>query len=158
MRIYTCVIKPGLDPKRSIRLGSDYLYNVGILPDGALYNPNGYPEDLVRTAIEAANAIGHEYRSRNAKKAAETRRRRQEKRVHEAAKRIVAGRGIPPQRHCSICGRGLDDPQSIARAIGSECWQDVLAVVERLSPGAPQRELSFSNEQEGAPAVVGSEQ
>jgi len=32
------------------------LHNVGIRDDGTLINPNGYPETLVREAIEAADA------------------------------------------------------------------------------------------------------
>jgi hypothetical protein len=47
--------------------------------------------------------------------------------VHVIAKRIVAGLAIGPQNHCVICGRGLTDEESIARGIGSECWQDVLS-------------------------------
>ena len=34
----------------------DRLWNVGINADGSLHNPHNYPEDLVRTAVLAANA------------------------------------------------------------------------------------------------------
>ena len=30
------------------------LYDVGVLPDGTLHNPNNYPEDLVRESIAGA--------------------------------------------------------------------------------------------------------
>jgi hypothetical protein len=49
---------------------------VGIMPDGTLYNPNGYPEDDVRTAVIAADARRHERRSQASKDAAVTRRQR----------------------------------------------------------------------------------
>ena len=32
------------------------LHNVGVLSDGTLVNPNGYPENLVREAVETADA------------------------------------------------------------------------------------------------------
>jgi hypothetical protein len=109
--------------------GSERLYNVAILPDGSLHNPNGCPGDIVRAAVMGAEARRHERRSKAAKKAAETKARRRERRVAEAAKKILAGLGIGKRNNCAICGRGLDDPNSVARGIGSECWQDVLAVV-----------------------------
>ena len=46
------------------------LYEVGILADGTLHNPRGYPDDVVRAAVLAADARKHERRSRAAKKAA----------------------------------------------------------------------------------------
>ena len=62
------------------------LYDVGILPDGTLRNPHGYPEDIFRAAVQEADARRHERRSKAAEKAAETRARRREKKIHEAAK------------------------------------------------------------------------
>ena len=32
------------------------LYSIGILADGTLHNPNGYPDDVVRAAVLAADA------------------------------------------------------------------------------------------------------
>ena len=46
------------------------LYEVGIRADGALYNPRGYPEDVVRAAVLAADQRRHERRSHAAQKAA----------------------------------------------------------------------------------------
>ncbi len=38
--------------------GTTRLYEVGIMPDGSLYNPRGYPEDDVRSAVVCTeNAI-----------------------------------------------------------------------------------------------------
>lgn len=108
------------------------LYEVGILPDGTLHNPRGYPDDDVRTAVLAADQRRHERRSKAAKEAAETRRDRQERRVYAVAKRITQGGRYGPRHHCFICGRVLDDPQSITRGIGPECWQGVLGEIERL--------------------------
>ena len=52
------------------------LHHIGIKVDGTLWNPNGYPEDMVRTAIAGAEARAHERRSKAAHKAAATRARR----------------------------------------------------------------------------------
>jgi hypothetical protein len=108
------------------------LRSIGILPDGTLWNPNGYREELVRAAIAAASARVHERRSQAAKKAAETRARRRERHVLTAARRLVVEQNIGPREHCYVCGRGLADPESITRGIGSECWQDVLKLIAIL--------------------------
>ncbi len=112
------------------------LYDVGILADGSLHNPRGYPDDDVRAAVLAADNRRHDRRSIAATRAAETRRRRTEKRVYETAKRIVEGHKLGSRRRCVICGRGLDDPQSIGRGIGSECWQAVLGAVQAQKAAA----------------------
>jgi len=39
------------------------LYQVGILADGTLHNPNGYAEEEVRAAVESTNARIHARRS-----------------------------------------------------------------------------------------------
>jgi rubrerythrin len=106
---------------------SEKLFEVGILSDGTLHNPRGYPDER-----------RHERRSRAAKKAGETRRRRREKQVYVIAKRMVEGHNTGPRHHCVICGRGLDDPQSIDRGIGSECWQDIMREITRLRAKAPR--------------------
>jgi Family of unknown function (DUF6011) len=114
-----------------VRHNGTKLYEVGILDDGTLHNPRGYPDHLVREAVLAVDARRHERRSNAAKKAAVTRHRRQEKRVLEAAKRVVERKQTGPRIACVICGRGLHDQESIQRGIGSECWQGVLSAVER---------------------------
>jgi hypothetical protein len=106
------------------------LFEVGILDDGTLHNPRGYPPEIVRAAVMAADAQWHARRSASAKKAAVTRQRRQERRVHQASQRIVNKQETGPRTYCFVCGRHLDDPASIQRGIRSECWQDVLALVE----------------------------
>ena len=106
------------------------LRNVGILSDGTLHNPNGYPEADVRSAISAAEAGRAERRSQAAKKAAVTRRVRTEKRVYATVERLLRNDPIGPLANCFICGRGLGDQQSISRGIGSECWQGVLDAIE----------------------------
>ncbi len=102
------------------------LFAVGILSDGTLHNPNGYPEDVVRAAVTGADERRHERRSKAATKAAVTRRRRKEKAVARIAERILRGAGVGPQDQCAICGRHLDDPQSVQRGVGSECWGELL--------------------------------
>jgi hypothetical protein len=109
------------------------LFQVGILPDGTLYNPNNYPEDEVRTAVLTADARKHLRKSNSAKKAAETRRERRDLEIKRVARRVLANNGIGSRRNCYICGRGLSDTASIERGIGSECWQGVLAELTRLS-------------------------
>jgi hypothetical protein len=107
------------------------LLDVGENPDGTLHNPNGYPADTVRAAVAAAEQRRHHRRSAAAAKAAGIRRIRQDKRVYDAARRIASGDACGPRADCIICSRGLGDPQSIQRGIGSECWQ---AVLELLTP------------------------
>jgi hypothetical protein len=130
------------------------LFEVGILADGSLYNPRGYPDDVVRDAVLAANARRHARCSAASKKgsqqATETRRRRRVRRVHETAKKIVAGHHGGPQSHCAICKRGLGEGESIARGIGSECWQDLLDTIERMKA----QTVSHSPDAEHPPAAA----
>ena len=109
----------------------DRLRDVGILPDGTLHNPHGYADNIVRTAVLEADARCHKRRSDAAKKAAKTRARRQEKKTHAVAQRIIANDKTGPRSHRVICGKGLGDPLSIERGIGSECCQAVLNIIER---------------------------
>ena len=106
-------------------------YNVGITPDGLLHNPNHYPDDDVQDAIKFVEALRLERRKRAAKKAAETRRARREKKIYQVVAQLSAHNPVGPRTHCAICGRHLDDPQSIDRGIGSECWQTVMRLRER---------------------------
>ena len=115
---------------------TERLFQVGILPDGTLWNPNGYPDDVVRPAIAAAEARRHERRSNAAKRAAETRAERQQDRVRYIAKRVAAAQKTGPRSYCYVCGRHLTDPESITRGIGSECWQHVLAQISEITRAA----------------------
>jgi Family of unknown function (DUF6011) len=122
--------KPRAVHYKWVRSGSSRFDNVGILADGTLHNPNGYPAEAVREAVQAADERRRQRRSKAATKAAGTRRRRQENRVYDTAQRILEGRRLGPRRHCVICGKGLSDTESIERGIGSDCWQGVLAFIE----------------------------
>jgi hypothetical protein len=104
----------------------DLLYDVGILADGTLHNPHGYPEDVVRSAVSAAIERGKKDRSDAAKKAAVTRGVRMERKVYEVVRQLGLGHKYGPSASCCICGKLLDDPQSIERGIGSNCWQRVM--------------------------------
>lgn len=108
-----------------------YFYGIGIYDDGTLRNPRGYPKDQVLMVLARAAEEDRKRRSDGAKKAAVTRKRRQEKMILQTAKRIVEGAKIGPRSNCIICGRGLGDPESIQRGIGSECWQGVLSATEK---------------------------
>jgi hypothetical protein len=110
--------------------GEAKLYSVGILSDGTLQNPNGYPDDVVRAAVLAADKRWHEHRSRAAKKAAATRERRRQKKVYSVARQFLSNGSIGPRPNCAICGRGLSDQPSVARGIGPECWGDILRAME----------------------------
>lgn len=105
-------------------------YDVGVNEDGTLHNPRGYPEADVRAAVAVAEERQHQRRREAAAKAAVTRRRRQERKVYEVAQRIATGGQYGPTTACVICGRGLSDPPSIQRGIGSECWQGVLEGID----------------------------
>jgi hypothetical protein len=69
------------------------LYEVGILLDGTLHNPRGYPDDIVRAAVLAADQRRHE-------PTAVTRARRQDKKIYDVAQRLTvqakkSARGMP---------------------------------------------------------------
>jgi hypothetical protein len=110
-----------------------YFYEIGIYEDGTLRNPRAYPEDQVREVLAWTIEAERKARSDAAKRAAVTRKRRQEKLVLTTAKRIIDGAQIGPRSNCVICGRGLGEPESIQRGIGSECWQGVLSEIERTA-------------------------
>jgi hypothetical protein len=102
------------------------LRDVGILADGTLYNPNGYPDDVVRSAVLKAIERRKKRRSDGAKKAAVTRAVRMERRVYEVVRKIGLGHKYGPCASCCICDKELGDQQSIERGIGSDCWQRVM--------------------------------
>jgi hypothetical protein len=58
MTKYLSVVQ--IDAAGNILTGHDgeplWFRDVGILEDGSLHNPNGYPDELVRTALLAADA------------------------------------------------------------------------------------------------------
>ncbi len=122
------------DHKRSVwrwvRHNGERLYDFGILDDGAMRNPNGYPEEIVRAAIEGVKERLHLPRGEAAKQAARTHRRRREGKVYELVERLKNYGQLPPALQCCICGKGLDDSESLERGVGSHCWQDVLRALE----------------------------
>jgi hypothetical protein len=127
-----------MEPRRPFT-SEDILRDVGILADGTLFNPNGYPEDVVRSAVLAAIEDGKKRRSDAAKKAGVTRAIRMKRRVYEVVQKLGLGHKYGPRASCYICGKGLGDQQSIGRGIGSDCWQEVMKVMTQ------QREEEDSN-------------
>jgi hypothetical protein len=109
------------------------LYDVAVLSDGSLHNPNRYDEAVVRDAVREAEDEWHARRREAAKKAAATRQRRQEARVYEAAKRLIGYGKFGQRRLCYICRKPIDDYESIARGIGNDCWQQVLEAISKQS-------------------------
>jgi hypothetical protein len=120
------------------------LYDVGILADGSLHNPNGYPPNRVRAAIAAAIQRRKERRSASAKKAAVTRSRRHELKVDAAARKIETQTRLGPREHCYCCGKALVDAESIQLGIGPECWQRILRRIEERK----ERESRPADEQD----------
>jgi len=114
---------------REITYDGQTLHHIGIKVDGTLWNPNGYPEDMVRTAIAGAEARQHERRSKSAQKAAATRRERRVLKIDRLVYEYRTKGAFIPAHTCRVCGRGLSDKESIDRGIGSECWQDVLRAI-----------------------------
>jgi Family of unknown function (DUF6011) len=111
--------------------GTDRLYEVGILADGTLHNPRNYPDDLVRTAVLAAIERMAQWRSEAAQKAAATRARRRGKKLYTIIEKLRLGHKYGPTSHCVVCNKGLGDPESISRGIGSDCWQEILKRLEQ---------------------------
>jgi hypothetical protein len=103
------------------------MHEIGMEPDGALFNPRGYPADDVRAAVARAEAQQHQRHTAAAKKATETRRRRTAALVYDSAQRLTVGRKpTGPRGRGSIYHRNLADQHSVDRGIGYECWQSVL--------------------------------
>ena len=117
---------------RSVPSEFGTLYGIGIFKDGTLRNPMGYPEDRVRMVLDRLYEEERQRRSKAAKQAAITRKRRQSKLIHEIAKGIAEGRNYGPRNQCVLCKRGLTDQESILRGVGSDCWQGVLAATEKM--------------------------
>jgi hypothetical protein len=120
-----------------VRFNGEVLYQVGIEPDGSLFNPRNYPEAIVRAAIVQAEERRKKRHKASAAKATITRKRRHDMRVQLAAKRIVEGQAIGPRATCYICGRAITDDDSVRRGIGSECWQSLLSAIERQKQAVP---------------------
>jgi hypothetical protein len=121
---------------RAINHCGQVLCNVGVLPDGSLHNPNGYPNELVREAVRCADERRAERKRQAIAKGIATRKQRRERRIWSTAQRLVQRAQLGPRNHCVCCGKGLGDAASIERGIGSECWQHVLRAIERIRAGA----------------------
>lgn len=106
-------------------------HEVAVRDDGSLWNPNNYPEADVRAAIAGAKARRAESKQKSIRQAVETRARRREQRIWQAADAIRNGAGIGQRDDCYCCAKTLTDPISIERGIGPECWEHVLRAVER---------------------------
>ncbi len=81
-------------------------------------------------------------------KSAATRKRNQEKKVADAVADYLAGR-LKPAGNCRVCGRVLTDDTSRRRAIGPECWQEMI-----LARAAEMRAPAIRVNHYGGAAVV----
>lgn len=88
------------------------------------------PSIVVRAVYQAATRL-HAKRSRAALAAAQTRARRREKRVYAVVQQLLQSGRLAPSARCRACERVLDDQQSIDRGVGSECWQQLLELLEQ---------------------------
>ncbi len=120
---------------RVVAAGDQRLYNVGIDADGTLWNPNHYPEALVRAAIAAAEENKAQRRRDAAKRAVATRARRYEERIQQIADVIRTGKGIGNTTHCVVCKKALTDTVSQERGIGPECWDRIPQTIEQRRQG-----------------------
>lgn len=111
--------------------GKKYLA-VGIEENGSLFNPNNYPEEELRAALIQTEANAHLRRSEASKRSAITRRKREEKKIHQYVKLMLEDQEIPYTTHCYICGRYLQEEESRVRAIGPECLQNLYRVAEAV--------------------------
>jgi hypothetical protein len=116
---------------RSFNRNGERYTHIGIEADGTLYNPHNYPEEKVREVVLWADDTRRQQRADAIKRGVETRRKRRENKIIEIAKTLLAGNGIGNQDWCACCKKILNDPESIDRGIGPECWQQVLAAIER---------------------------
>jgi hypothetical protein len=107
-------------------------FDTWIEPSGELHNPHHYPPEQAYAAALRADQRKDEKLAESRRRGVEKRRRRREAQIHQAALRILRNEGIGHQTRCCCCGKYLTDPQSISRAIGSECWEHVLRAVEKL--------------------------
>ncbi len=73
-----------------------------------------------------------ERKRRAIERGVETRERRRIQRIYEICKAILTQKALSPSSHCTVCYRELTDDVSIKRAIGPECWQQIIRGVEYL--------------------------
>ena len=77
----------------------------------------------------------HEYRQARRKiayqRGIQTRQRRRNARLENIAAIIASGKSAGPSIKCLICRRKLVDETAVSRGVGSECWSDVQAEIER---------------------------
>jgi Family of unknown function (DUF6011) len=107
---------------------------IGINEDGSLYNPNGYPEEIIRPLVDRAVERKKQELIESRKQAVEKRQWREQLRVYTAAKYIQEERSLGPRDSCYVCRKRLKDPPSIARGIGPECWErHVLRTIQFVS-------------------------
>lgn len=102
--------------------------------------------EIVRTCF-AAETRAHERRSASAKRAAKTKAARRVLKVYRVVEELLRNGTLTPCFSCRICGRGLDDAASVARGVGSECWEAILAALT-------QREQRLADERAAADTVT----
>jgi hypothetical protein len=109
---------------------------IAITADGALTSDSGtavtpkQAEAAWQWLHEGATTAAHE-RSLTARRAGAARARRRERTVYDIVTEHLRTGAFQSAHSCKCCGKELTDPASIARGIGSECWQRVLDQIER---------------------------
>lgn len=92
-----------------------------------------HPDEVVVRSVYETLCKRRTKRRNGAKKAAATRARRRALKANQIAKRLAFGGHTGPAKNCILCGRGLNDAESIKRGIGSECWQGVVELAAAMS-------------------------
>jgi hypothetical protein len=102
------------------------LFDVGILDDGTLYNPRGYPDDLVHSAVLAADARRHveaEPRRRRRRPAANGRRKRSRKLLTGYWLGTASASGGTAPFAAAVWTTRSQSSAASAQNAGSTCWR-----------------------------------
>ncbi len=86
----------------------------------------GNPVELLQLVLKKL-----EERKAATQRGVDTRARRRESQINAVVKAILEGEAIGPRSRCACCRKNLDDPLSIQRGIGPECYEAITQMVER---------------------------
>jgi hypothetical protein len=121
---------------RHIHFNGAKLTDPKFTSDGVCSAAGDVDRVTILRALITANRRQHDRRSASSKRAAQTRAQRVELLVYRTALRLIDGGSLSPSTRCIICRKRVTDEESIARGIGAECWQGVLAAIARENEAA----------------------
>lgn len=85
----------------------------------------------VLAALVESRRKRRQRRKESARRGVETRNRRRASQDYAVAKAIVEGL-FTPQPWCACCKRMLSDGESVNRGVGSECWNAIKGIIDRM--------------------------